>query len=73
MRAVRRGIPPQVRFLNGTVAAISLSAMSLGIPAITIDGGGDGKDAHALTERFDTTDSWKGTQRAILIAVALAR
>lgn len=25
VRAVRRGIPPQVRFLNGTVAAISLS------------------------------------------------
>jgi tripeptide aminopeptidase len=47
--------------------------MSLGIPAITIDGGGEGKDAHALTERFDTTDSWKGTQRALLIAVALAR
>ena len=47
--------------------------MSLGIPAITIDGGGDGKDAHALTEAFDTTDSWKGTQRALLIAVALSR
>lgn len=47
--------------------------MSLGVPAITIDGGGEGKDAHALTEAFDTTDSWKGTQRALLIAVALAR
>jgi tripeptide aminopeptidase len=47
--------------------------MSLGIPAITIDGGGAGKDAHALTEAFDTTDSWKGTQRAILIAIALTR
>jgi acetylornithine deacetylase/succinyl-diaminopimelate desuccinylase-like protein len=47
--------------------------MSLGVPAITIDGGGDGKDDHALTERFDTTDSWKGTQRALLVAVALAR
>ena len=47
--------------------------MSLGIPAITIDGGGDGKDAHALTEAFDTTDSWKGTQRAVLIALALTR
>jgi tripeptide aminopeptidase len=47
--------------------------MSLGIPAITIDGGGQGIDAHALTERFDTTDSWKGTQRALLIAVALSR
>jgi tripeptide aminopeptidase len=47
--------------------------MSLGIPAITIGGGGQSKDAHALTEAFDTTDSWKGTQRVILIAVALAR
>ena len=47
--------------------------MGLGIPAITIDGGGDGKDAHALTEAFDTKDSWKGTQRALLIAIALAR
>ena len=47
--------------------------MGLGIPAITIDGGGDGKDAHALTEAFDTKDSWKGTQRALLVAIALAR
>ena len=47
--------------------------MSLGISAITIDGGGQGFDAHALTERFDTADSWKGTQRAILVAIALAR
>ena len=47
--------------------------MSLGISAITIDGGGQGKDAHALTEAFDTTDSWKGMQRAVLVAIALSR
>ena len=47
--------------------------MSMGISAITIDGGGQGKDAHALSEAFDTTDSWKGTQRAVLLAIALAR
>ena len=47
--------------------------MSLGIPAITIDGGGRGTDAHALSESFDSTDSWKGTQRALLIAIALAQ
>lgn len=46
---------------------------SLGIPAITIDGGGRGSGAHALDETFDTTDSWKGTQRALLLAVALAQ
>jgi acetylornithine deacetylase/succinyl-diaminopimelate desuccinylase-like protein len=47
--------------------------MSLGIPAITIGGGGQGHGAHAFTESFDTTDSWVGTQRAILLAIALAR
>lgn len=47
--------------------------MSLGIPAITIDGGGRGRDAHALTESFDTTDAWLGAQRALLLAIALAQ
>jgi acetylornithine deacetylase/succinyl-diaminopimelate desuccinylase-like protein len=47
--------------------------MNVGIPAVTIGGGGIGKDAHALTESFDTKDSWLGTQRALLLAVALAR
>jgi tripeptide aminopeptidase len=48
-------------------------AMSLGIPAITVDGGGRGAGAHALEETFDTTDSWQGTQRAVLLAIALAQ
>ncbi len=48
-------------------------AMSLGIPAITVDGGGRGTGAHALEETFDTTDSWQGTQRAVLLAIALAQ
>jgi tripeptide aminopeptidase len=47
--------------------------MSLGIPAITIDAGGRGTGAHALEETFDTQDSWKGTQRALLLAIALAQ
>ncbi|HTS28871.1 MAG TPA: M20/M25/M40 family metallo-hydrolase [Bryobacteraceae bacterium] len=47
--------------------------MNLGIPAITISGGGVGTGAHSLNESFDTKDSWKGTQRAVLLAVALAR
>lgn len=47
--------------------------MSLGIPAITIDGGGRGAGAHALDESFDSTDSWKGSQRALLLAIALAQ
>jgi len=47
--------------------------MNVGIPAITIGGGGLGTGAHALNEAFDTKDSWLGTQRALLLAVALAR
>jgi hypothetical protein len=47
--------------------------MSLHIPAITIGGGGRGVDAHALTEAFDTTDSWKGTENAVLLTIALAQ
>jgi tripeptide aminopeptidase len=46
---------------------------SLGIAAITIDGGGRGRGAHALDETFDTTDSWQGTQRALLLTIALAQ
>jgi di/tripeptidase len=48
-------------------------AMNMGIPAITIDGGGRGSGAHALDESFDVTNSWQGTQRALLIALALAQ
>jgi len=47
--------------------------MSLRIPAITVGTGGHGADAHALSEAFDTTDAWKGTQNAVLLTIALAR
>ncbi|HEU4935455.1 MAG TPA: M20/M25/M40 family metallo-hydrolase [Vicinamibacterales bacterium] len=48
-------------------------AMSLGIPAITIDGGGKATATHSTDETFDSTNSWQGTQRAVLLAIALAR
>jgi len=49
-------------------------AMNMGIPAITIGGGGTGSGAHSPKgERYDSTDSWKGTQRALLLVVSLAR
>jgi acetylornithine deacetylase/succinyl-diaminopimelate desuccinylase-like protein len=46
--------------------------LSLNIPAVTIGGGGEGSDAHAQTESFTAGDSWKGTQNAILVTIALA-
>lgn len=45
--------------------------ISLKIPAITIDGGGLGKGAHSLDESFDTTNSYLGTQRTLLIALGI--
>ncbi len=48
------------------------AAMYRGIPALTIDAGGPGSGAHALDERFDSTDSWKGTVRAFLLTLLLA-
>ncbi len=47
--------------------------MSLKIPAITIGAGGRGTGAHSLAEAFDTTDSWMGSQRAVLLTIALAQ
>ncbi len=49
--------------------------MNMGIPAITIDGGGKGAGggSHSPGEAFDSTDSWKGTQRAILLTIALTQ
>jgi acetylornithine deacetylase/succinyl-diaminopimelate desuccinylase-like protein len=47
--------------------------MNLGIPAITIGSGGTGSGAHSPEESYDTKDSIYGTQRALLLAIALAR
>ena len=46
--------------------------ISLGVPAVTIDGGGRGEGAHSLDESFDTTDSHLGTQWALLYTLGLA-
>jgi tripeptide aminopeptidase len=51
----------------------SNTPMALGVPAITIGGGGRGRDAHALTENFDTTDAWQGAQHALLLTISLAQ
>jgi tripeptide aminopeptidase len=48
-------------------------AMSLGIPAITVDGGGSATGTHSIDEAFDSTDSWQGTARGLLLAIALAQ
>jgi tripeptide aminopeptidase len=47
--------------------------MSLGIQAITLDGGGQGQGAHSITESYDDGDrGWLGPQWALLTIVMLA-
>ena len=62
--------------LTSTTGASSTDAnipMSLGIPAIEMDGGGRGGASHAPEEWYeDTPDSYKGPQWAALIVAALA-
>lgn len=61
--------------LQAPIGASSTDAnipISLGIPAVTVDGGGDGGGAHSLDEWFDTRDSHKGTQWVLLYASTLA-
>jgi tripeptide aminopeptidase len=45
--------------------------MSLGIPAITIGGGGKDTGAHSLNESIDVTDAWTGPQNALLIVLSV--
>lgn len=47
--------------------------MHLGIPAITIGGGGKDKGAHSLNETDDVTDVYKGPQNALLIALLILK
>jgi acetylornithine deacetylase/succinyl-diaminopimelate desuccinylase-like protein len=47
--------------------------MSLGIPAITIDGGGQGRGAHSVSESYDDGDrGWLGPQWALMVVTTLA-
>ncbi|MEP7304251.1 MAG: M20/M25/M40 family metallo-hydrolase [Acidobacteriota bacterium] len=71
VEAVHRALSVPVAFNESSTD--SNIPMSLRIPAITIGGGGRGAGAHAATESFDTTDSWRGTERALLLAIALAQ
>ena len=47
--------------------------MQLGIPAVTLGGGGVASGAHSLTESFDSTDSHLGPQGVLLTVVSLVR
>jgi tripeptide aminopeptidase len=45
--------------------------MSLGIPAVTIGGGGEGGNWHSRNEWYKPVDAWLGPQRALLTVLML--
>lgn len=47
-------------------------AISRRVPAIGVAAGGRGTASHSLEETFDVTEAWRGTQRLLLLAIALA-
>jgi hypothetical protein len=61
------GIPSKL----GSGSTDSNFPISLGIAAITIDGGGEGQGAHSLNESFEAVESHLGPQRALLIALGI--
>jgi len=69
--SVQKALNFPVSFAEGSTD--SNLPLSLGVPALTIDTGGSGTGVHSEQESFDTTDAWKGTQRALLLTIALAQ
>jgi acetylornithine deacetylase/succinyl-diaminopimelate desuccinylase-like protein len=69
--SVTRALGLQPRLDEGSTDANT--PIALGIPAITIDAGGSATGTHTIAETFDTTNSWQGTARALLLAIALAQ
>ena len=60
---------PRVTFAGSSTD--SNLAMSLGIPAVTIGGGGEGGNWHSRNEWYKPTDAWMGPQNALLTVLML--
>jgi tripeptide aminopeptidase len=66
--AITRG--PRVTFAGSSTD--SNLAMSLGIPAVTIGGGGTGGNWHSRNEWYKPVDAWYGPQNALLTILILS-
>jgi tripeptide aminopeptidase len=60
---------PRVTFVGSSTD--SNLAMSLGIPAVTLGGGGEGAGWHSLGEWFKPTNAYQGPQSALLTTLVL--
>lgn len=74
VQATRRAVTtitgaPRVTFAGSSTD--SNLAMSMGIPAVTIGGGGDGGNWHSRNEWYRPVDAWYGPQNALLTILML--
>jgi di/tripeptidase len=60
---------PRVTFAGSSTD--SNLAMSLGIPAVTIGGGGEGGNWHSRNEWYKPVNAWYGPQNALLTILVL--
>ncbi len=74
VQATQRTVAAIGRGLRVTFAGSSTDsniAMSLGIPAVTIGGGGEGGNWHSRNEWYKPVDAWMGPQNALLTVLML--
>ena len=74
VQTTRRAITRVARGPQITLAGSSTDsniAMSLGIPAVTLAGGGEGGNWHSLTEWYKPTDAYRGPQVILLTLLTL--
>jgi tripeptide aminopeptidase len=74
VQATRRAVTtitgaPRVTFAGSSTD--SNLAMSMGIPAVTIGGGGEGGNWHSRNEWYRPVDAWYGPQNALLTILVL--
>jgi tripeptide aminopeptidase len=74
VQATRRAVTtitgaPRVTFAGSSTD--SNLAMSIGIPAVTIGGGGEGGNWHSRNEWYRPVDAWYGPQNALLTILML--
>jgi tripeptide aminopeptidase len=75
VQATQRAVTALTRAPRVTFAGSSTDsnlAMSLGIPAVTIGGGGEGGNWHSRNEWYRPVDAYFGPQNALLTVLVLA-
>jgi tripeptide aminopeptidase len=74
VQAAQKSVAAVASGLKVTLAGSSTDSnqpMSLGIPAVTIGGGGEGGNWHSRNEWYKPVDAWLGPQRALLTILTL--